>query len=331
VSSALARQNPPILFSPTKFAYNETLNKCDYVQSQDSSTVGIYLNTDVYGNTTVRGVEKKSTTVGPTPSEPVASGRLFGLEECLVGPAACERPALVDYVKTSYERRDFRKNKDLGEPQTGFPLSVRGFGLDSARNECVYELDDAYMPPLYQSPQIVGVQFKKGTSCSASGPEVLGDIQVREKNVLPLTRAAVTSTVKYVRFRPFKTRSAAAGAVRLGGLELFNGDEPVSMNGVQVSNPMGTWVGSTADFASAGWEDRHKKALVFAFPSPVRVSHYRWRTAKGEGSEGDDPVRWKLEGSPNGTFWMTLHEMSVEETSVPTARGAETQKYQIRV
>jgi hypothetical protein len=331
VSSALARQNPPILFSPTKFAYNETLNKCDYVQSQDSSTVGIYLNTDVYGNTTVRGVEKTSTTVGPTPSQPVASGRLFGLEECLVGPAACERPALVDYVKNSYERRDFRRNKDLGEPQTGFPLSVRGFGLDSARNECVYELDDAYVPPLYQSPQIVGIQFKKGTSCSASGPEVLGDIHVREKNVLPLTRAAVSSTVKYVRFRPFRTRSAAAGTVRLGGLELFNGDEPVSMNGVQVSNPMGTWVGSAADFSAEGWEDRHKKALVFAFPNSVQVSHYRWRTAKGEGSEGDDPVRWKLEGSPNGTFWMTLHDMSVEETSVPTARGAETQKYQIRV
>ena len=85
---------------------------------------------------------------------------------------------------------------------------------------------------------------------------------------------------------------------------------------------MGTWVGQTENVTGAtatGWSDDHKKALMFAFPYPTLVNGYTWTTA-AEGVEAD-PVRWKLEGSTNGTYWTTLHDQTRGAYAAPYGRG----------
>jgi hypothetical protein len=52
----------------------------------------------------------------------------------------------------------------------------------------------------------------------------------------------------------------------------------------------------------------------------VPVAGFSWKTPAAAGTETTDPVRWKLEGSANGTYWFTLHDQA-RDYAIPMERG----------
>jgi hypothetical protein len=90
---------------------------------------------------------------------------------------------------------------------------------------------------------------------------------------------------------------------------------------------MGTWVGDIDDVVGRdyrnGWSDSHKKAIVFAFPYAILMNGFTWTTANPEKGIDGDPVQWKLEGSTNGVFWVTLRNQTNHNYPVPKERFQE--------
>ncbi len=89
------------------------------------------------------------------------------------------------------------------------------------------------------------------------------------------------------------------------------------MRGVKLSNPMGTWKGV------GEWVDKNKRPLVFAFPEPVRLTGYSWTTVAAPRGPVMDPLRWKMEGSPNGVFWEEVDDRTAADQYVPKARATK--------
>jgi hypothetical protein len=113
--------------------------------------------------------------------------------------------------------------------------------------------------------------------------------------------------------------------VAVGRFSFFLGDKELVLTNATVSNPMGSWVGRLSDVTGqggAGWSDDYKKALVFAFPVPILVDGFSWTTSKSAETVSD-PVRWKLEGSHNGTYWQVLQDQSLADYTVPRGRGVD--------
>jgi hypothetical protein len=165
------------------------------------------------------------------------------------------------------------------------PLSVRAFGLDRARNSVDSFTDMQFKAPLEQE--------------------------------LPQKDVAEIVTYKFIRFVPLKTREPNAAYVAIGKFTFFYDGNALNLDG-KVSNPMGTWEGEFNDVMGPGyrngWSDTHKKPLVFAFRSPVRIDAYSFTTSdKGVGT---DPVSWHVEGSSNGSFWTVLDRQQGVSTPV---------------
>lgn len=193
------------------------------------------------------------------------------------------------------------------------PFADAGFGRDFVRNRTGYRLADLYETPLYQ-------------------PE-----RVAEKAIGPapyLTRPAASpeqpigKSYKYLRFRPLTTRDPVAPAVSVARFSFFLGKHELDIARANVTNPMGGWVGRVSDVTASegvpwsqkGWRDEYKKAIVFAFAVPILVDGFSWTTAHMRHGLGEDPMRWKLEGSHNGTFWEVLHDQSLQNYNVPRER-----------
>ena len=178
-------------------------------------------------------------------------------------------------------------------------LGVRGFGMDALRNSDASIKDSQYQLPLKQRPP--------------------------EKKTRP-----APPSYKFLRFTPTATRGREAAAVNVGKFTFFYEGYPLFLKG-SVTNPMGTWEGTMADVTGAGpkpgWSDAHKKSLVFAFRDAIAVDAYTFATALPEAGIEGDPISWKLEGSPNGTFWTTLDTQT--NVAVPVRRFAELEKMYI--
>jgi hypothetical protein len=203
---------------------------------------------------------------------------------------------------TNPTKEAFGDYSSIRVSESTYPLNASAFGLDKARNKAKTELKELYKEPLYQSAD---VEMKPGS---------LAALKSKETPSMP--------AYKYIRFRPVETRVADAFSAAIGRITLYLDGQIIDMRGAKASNPMGTWVGHTEDVTGAsatGWSDDHKKPLMFAFPYPTLVNGYTWTTA-ADGVEAD-PIRWKLEGSSNGTYWTTLHDQTRGAYAVPYGRG----------
>jgi hypothetical protein len=148
-------------------------------------------------------------------------------------------------------------------------------------------------------------------------------------NAVQAPRIQQLSYFKYLRFRPLQTRAEGA-PVRTGPFVLFDElQKPMEFNArrVKASNPMGTWRGTAADIfgpaAKGTWEDAHRSALIFAFTEPTVFTGLQFLRGTGTGPGPGVPVRWKIEGSQNGTYWETLHDQSRSDFPVGS-EGAVT-------
>jgi hypothetical protein len=189
-------------------------------------------------------------------------------------------------------------------PRIPSPLDERGFGLaDRPGPNEISSLQEVFTLPLKQADGFIDVYSP----------------QITKKD------DAATPTVKYVRFRCTKTRGAGGG-VALGSFALWarRGQE-LELRRATASNPMGKWSGTVEDLAennsaARGFRDAAGTPLVIAFPEPVPVAGFSWKTPAAAGTETTDPVRWKLEGSANGTYWFTLHDQA-RDYATPMERG----------
>ena len=221
-------------------------------------------------------------------------------------PNACAATNL-NYVNPSKEAfRDYGKPVRVSE--STFPLNRDSFGLDIARNRGGPPLETMFVEPLRFSAPADNV-----------GPQVLG----AEK---PLQPGRATS-YKYIRFRPTKTRFHMNPTVDVGKFRFLLGDNEIDMRDVNVTNPMGSWIGDVDDVIGPGykrgWSDGNKKAIVFAFPYATLVNGFTWTTANPDKGHGGDPVQWKLEGSQNGVYWTILRDQTRHNYAVPETRFQE--------
>jgi hypothetical protein len=114
----------------------------------------------------------------------------------------------------------------------------------------------------------------------------------------------------------------AADAVQLSELEMsFEG---ARLAGATATNPGGSNpAGQGPDNAMDGdleskWYDSNRGALLLDFGAPVRVDGYSWATADDQPTR--DPVRWRLEGSNNGSDWTLLDDRTQADHDVPETR-----------
>ena len=212
----------------------------------------------------------------------------------------------VDYVNPSKEGF-----ATYGPPiqvtESSFPLNKISFGNDHARNSDSAPLDSLYVEPLRQKVM------------PETGPKYV--------NVDEPIKPEKPVSYRYIRFRPIQTRNPLSETVNVGKFRFFLGPNDIDMRNAKVTNPMGTWVGDIDDVVGRdyrnGWSDSHKKAIVFAFPYAILMNGFTWTTANPEKGIDGDPVQWKLEGSTNGVFWVTLRNQTNHNYPVPKERFQE--------
>ena len=263
------------------------------------------------------------TEIPATPDWPIMSNLSLVKQQYVdkVNTASTYKQATVNYTPTeSFQnyggapaRRPATREFIRPPTQDAAALNMTAFGRDSARNQTAFALTDMYTTPLFQE-EIVAPRRTVGAPRAA----IIATQLAEEEDG--------ATAYKYIRFRPIKTRSAAADSVAIGHFAFFYGDKELRMDSVAVSNPMGDWVGRITDVAGPGrgkgFVDNYKKPIVFAFPVPVTVNGFSFTTSASE-KTGADPVRWKLEGSHNGTFWQLLHDQTVVDYPLPMRRGAD--------
>ena len=209
--------------------------------------------------------------------------------------SACARATSINYVNPTKEAF-----VNYGTPvqvsESTFPLNKQSFGLDMARNQGGPGLDTLFVEPLrspYEAP---------------SDP-------------------IDSKSYKYLRFKPVKTRDPSNPTVDVGKFRFLIGQSEVDLRFAKVTNPMGSWVGDLQDVVGPGYRrgfsDTYKKALVFAFPYAMLINGFTWTTANPDRGVGGDPVQWKLEGSQNGTYWVTLRDQTKHNYPVPVERYQE--------
>jgi hypothetical protein len=190
----------------------------------------------------------------------------------------------------------FTNYKPIQVTESTFPLNKESFGIDIARNRGGPGLDTLFVEPLRQDSKAV---------------DSVGPKYVDADDTLKGEKA---SSYKYIRFRPTKTRDPSSPTVNISKISFYLKKSEIDIRSAKVTNPMGTWVGDVTDVNgpgfTSGWSDKHKRALVFAFPYALLMDGFSWTTANPEKGVGGDPVQWKLEGSTNGTYWTTLRDQS---------------------
>jgi hypothetical protein len=190
----------------------------------------------------------------------------------------------------------FTNYRPIQVTESTFPLNKESFGIDIARNKGGPGLDTLFVEPLRQDSKPL----------DSVGPKYIDADET--------LKGEKASSYKYIRFRPTKTRDPSSPTVNISKISFYLKKSEIDIRGAKVTNPMGTWVGDVADVNgpgfTSGWSDKHKRALVFAFPHALLMDGFSWTTANPEKGVRGDPVEWKLEGSTNGTYWTTLRDQS---------------------
>jgi hypothetical protein len=133
-------------------------------------------------------------------------------------------------------------------------------------------------------------------------------------------------TYQYYRFSPTRVRSGSGSrTVQLSEFSFYSISGPVTAQPTVTNpggeNPDGEGPSNLVDGNTATkWLDFDRNPLVFNFGSPVTVDSYGFTTAND--APGRDPVRWRFEGSHNGTTWTLLDDRSFPSVIYPETRFA---------
>ena len=140
--------------------------------------------------------------------------------------------------------------------------------------------------------------------------------------------------VLHVRLVTVRTRREHENCVQLAQLCLFATDgQPVRIRAVTNPggrNPHGEEPANIADgSATSKWLDFNKQPLVCSLHEPHSIAAYSIVTANDNPNR--DPVRWRLEGSFDGTSWRVLDDHTIaDEAQVPHERHSQSACFSTR-
>jgi hypothetical protein len=189
-------------------------------------------------------------------------------------------------------------NQPVIRPQSSYiaPYDVLGFGRDDSRN--TDSLDpDVYMNLPLESDGITYNTINKYSSIE----EEAGHTPTK---------------FKFIRFTFMEVRDASETIVSLGGIRFFLEHDPIEMD-MQIWNPH---TGDKEVYDGGEWSDSDQWTVVFIFPEAVEVNRYEFKYSSN--APGMDPIEWKVEGSKNGSYWISLDERSIPKT-IRRDRNAE--------
>ena len=168
------------------------------------------------------------------------------------------------------------------------PHETPGFGIDLERNMDDVGLDDYMTMPL----EGTGITHQNRIQYLDTDAEAEPEPKLEQ--------------FRFIRLKVLETRDSGAGRVSLGGFKVMWGTQAIDLPGTTAWNPhtgiRRPWV------PTEGWSDGDQYELILCFPHAVAVTRYQFRTASEPA--GQDPRRWRLEGSQNGTFWLTIDDRS---------------------
>jgi hypothetical protein len=183
------------------------------------------------------------------------------------------------------------------------PYKQPGFGLDRSRNRDDIELESYMYPPL------------EGTGLTHLNRHAYEDLELEEARSMGSEKPE-TVQVKYIRLKVTKLRGKGQTTVHLGGIRFYNGNRVIQDDSLYLWDP---YSGEKTPYAGGPWSDSDQFCAIFAFSDPIEVNRYEFRTSAE--SVDNDPIRWTLEGSMNGTFWTYLDDRREEDVFVPVMRG----------
>jgi hypothetical protein len=220
----------------------------------------------------------------------------------IIDPAVTAKNYDIPIIPKLDFMKEERKPDTIIPSRTLAPHEKPGFGLDIARNRDDIELDSYLHLPLESEGE---------THLTAHKYEKIPDM-----DDLPKTVAKEPIRVKMVRLQVYETRSPEADAVALGGVRFYQGNRPIVDYNMMLWNPH---TGEKVEYKSGEWVDSDQWLTIFCFSEPVEINRYEFKTSKG--SEDNDPTRWTLEGSMNGTFWLMLDDRTKTDTFLPLVRN----------
>jgi len=306
VNDAAAAKN--IFFNPTTYSYNATTNQCTY-QQVDGSLIQATFHTSIGGVTDILSVKR---TGGTLTGATAVSSRLLGIDDC---NTSCNDDTMLSALDSFY--------RATGINTTKAPLVATKYGKNSAKNECVLELDSMFAPltgdgkPALAANQI-GFQFKKEAACNTK-PLIIGvDTSGSDTLITP----SINGPYKFIRFKVTATR--APGPVEIAGFTFFKGGVALGFTGI-VKNPLGTGGGANdiVDITN-GWSDANRKPLEFQFTTPINFDGYSWMTSNRTligSTAGRDVVAWTLQGSANGILWKDIESRTTDIKLADTTKG----------
>ncbi len=169
------------------------------------------------------------------------------------------------------------------------PHEFPEFGSDIARNTDDISLEDYMTMPLEGS----GVTYQNRVNYV----DVDVDMDMADNG-------PTEETFRFIRLKVLETRDPSAGRVSLGGFKLIWGNQVIDLPGTTSWNPhtgvRRPWV------TTGGWSDGDQYELILRFPHAIAVTRYQFMTSTE--SAAQDPRRWRLEGSQNGTYWLRLDD-----------------------
>jgi len=179
---------------------------------------------------------------------------------------------------------------------TRAPHEKRGFGSDSARNTDDTTTDDYMNLPLI------------GTGKTYENENAYMDLEEESSVVEPTVKR-----FKYIRLTVLQVRQG--DAVDLEGVRFFQGRSMNYHTDVTIWNP---YTGEKEVYNEGHWSDNDTRSIIFCFKDLVTVYRYELKTSKY--SQEYDPIRWKIEGSTNGTYWYPMDDRSDANVPFPVQR-----------
>ena len=160
------------------------------------------------------------------------------------------------------------------------PYDILGFGLDSARNTDSIDPDSYLNMPLESDGNTYDTRNKYQP--------------VEEESEV------IDKKFKYIRFSVLAVRDSNQVGVSIGGIHFLN--KAVPINNINLWNPH---TGDKTKYNNDEWVDYDQYTAIFVFSEPVSFTEYQLKTSRM--TPDMDPIKWKLEGSHNATYWCEIH------------------------
>jgi len=218
-------------------------------------------------------------------------------DEAFVGSVAppleykMEAPLETTYMSRTYMSTTYMSTKA--------PYELPAFGNDMQRNQDDIDFDTYLNLPL------------NGDGVTYDNRDKLKDLEAADDSEPQL------EAFTYFRIVVTETRSKSATA-GIGGIKFMKGLLHVTHPLAKVWDPH---TGEEAPFKEMEPWSNDKGEFIVKFPHAVQIDSYKLRTGKTMDTVNSDPVKWRLEGSRNGTYWVVLDNRTDGKAYVPPIRN----------